>query len=120
MHIEAIAKKPPTDNQINWVTAFFMASFHIGSYRRDCRAIFLDLESSVDRRFALVDFGKPGDRHGLSPPTHTSRVQDSEMGRVFSDHLRYADARRWADFLGGYSPHSPSVHGPGRRSAFTA
>jgi hypothetical protein len=31
MHIEAIAKKPPTDNQINWVTAFFMASFHIGA-----------------------------------------------------------------------------------------
>jgi fatty-acid desaturase len=31
MHIEAIAKKPPTDNQINWVTAFFMASFHVGA-----------------------------------------------------------------------------------------
>jgi len=31
MHIEAIAKKPTTDNQINWVTAFFMAFFHIGA-----------------------------------------------------------------------------------------
>jgi hypothetical protein len=31
MHIEAIAKKPPTDNQINWVTAFFMVSFHVGA-----------------------------------------------------------------------------------------
>jgi hypothetical protein len=31
MHIEAIAKKPSTDNQINWVTAFFMVSFHIGA-----------------------------------------------------------------------------------------
>ena len=115
MHIEAIAKKPPTDNQINWVTAFFMVSFHVG----DCLAIFLYLESSVGRGFPVVDLGKPGDRHGLSPPTHASRVQNSEMDRVFSDHLRYADARRWADFLGGYSPHSPSVHGPGRRSALT-
>jgi len=31
MHIEAITKKLPTDNQINWVTAFFMVSFHVGA-----------------------------------------------------------------------------------------
>jgi hypothetical protein len=31
MHIEAIATKPSTGNQINWVTAFFMASLHIGA-----------------------------------------------------------------------------------------
>src|SRR5690242_13082259 len=31
MHIEAIAKKPSADNQINWITAFFMIAFHIGA-----------------------------------------------------------------------------------------
>src|SRR5207248_9859753 len=31
MHIEALAKKPSLDSQINWITAFFMIAFHIGA-----------------------------------------------------------------------------------------
>ena len=33
MNTETIAKQPSTlnDNQVNWVTAFFMAAFHIGA-----------------------------------------------------------------------------------------
>ena len=31
MHIEALAKQPSTDNQVNWVTALFMVAFHIGA-----------------------------------------------------------------------------------------
>jgi hypothetical protein len=33
MNIEAIAKQPSNsnDNQVNWITAFFMAAFHIGA-----------------------------------------------------------------------------------------
>jgi hypothetical protein len=31
MNIETIAKKPSNDDQVNWITAFFMAAFHIGA-----------------------------------------------------------------------------------------
>jgi sn-1 stearoyl-lipid 9-desaturase len=31
MDIETIAKQPSNDNQVNWVTTFFMAFFHIGA-----------------------------------------------------------------------------------------
>ena len=31
MHIEATAKNPSADNQINWITAFFMIALHIGA-----------------------------------------------------------------------------------------
>jgi len=31
MNIETIAKKPSNANPINWITAFFMAAFHIGA-----------------------------------------------------------------------------------------
>ncbi len=107
MHIEAIAKKPPTDNQINWVTAFFMVSFHVGAI---ASLFFFTWKALLVAGFLWWISGSLGIGMGYHRLlTH----------RVFSDHLCYADARRWADFLGGYSPHSPSVHGPGRRSAFT-
>lgn len=31
MHIESLAKKPSTDDQVNWLTTFFMVAFHIGA-----------------------------------------------------------------------------------------
>jgi len=31
MQIEAPATQPSTDNQINWITTFFMVAFHIGA-----------------------------------------------------------------------------------------
>jgi len=31
MPIEALAKQPSADNQVNWVTALFMVAFHIGA-----------------------------------------------------------------------------------------
>src|SRR5579864_9321727 len=30
-HLEVLKKRTPEDDQINWVTAFFMAVFHIGA-----------------------------------------------------------------------------------------
>ena len=31
MQLQAIERKQPADDQINWVTAFFMAAFHLGA-----------------------------------------------------------------------------------------
>ena len=31
MHIEFLVKKPSTDDQVNWLTTFFMVAFHIGA-----------------------------------------------------------------------------------------
>lgn len=31
MHIESLVKKPSTDDQVNWLTTFFMVAFHIGA-----------------------------------------------------------------------------------------
>src|SRR5580765_2063943 len=31
MQLQAIERKQPADEQINWVTAFFMAAFHLGA-----------------------------------------------------------------------------------------
>src|SRR6201982_4326496 len=31
MELEAVERKHPGDDQINWITAFFMAMFHVGA-----------------------------------------------------------------------------------------
>ena len=31
MQLQALERKRPSDDQINWVTAFFMAAFHLGA-----------------------------------------------------------------------------------------
>src|SRR5208282_5281234 len=82
------------------------------------RTLFLHLESVLRGFVSVVGFGKPGHWHGLPPAAHASRLQDSEVGRVFPDHLRDSGARGRADLLGGYAPHSSSVLRSGRRSAF--
>src|ERR1700733_4719719 len=86
-----------------------------GRYRR---ALLFHLEGIVCCHVSMVGLGKPGHRDELSPSAHAPRLQDAEVGGVFSDGLRHAGPRRGTDFLGGHAPHSSSVLRPGWRSAF--
>src|SRR5579859_83283 len=80
---------------------------------RYCGAALFYLESSLRCDCPMVDIGKPRHRYGLSSATHASCLQDSEVGRVFSDRLCDPHSRRRSNLLGGYAPHSSSVRGSG-------
>jgi hypothetical protein len=114
--LRALEKKRPADDQTNWVTAFFMGRL---SHWRRCGAVFLYMESCLHCDFPLVGIRKLRHRDGLSSATRASRLQDSEVGRVFSDRMRHSHSRRRSDLLGGThrirhqfadqkgDPHSP-------------
>jgi hypothetical protein len=62
MHIETIAKKPSNANQVNWITAFFMAAFHIGAI---AALFFFAWKALLVAALLWVDIRKLGDWHGL-------------------------------------------------------
>ena len=102
---------------INWATTSAMVIFHVCAVA----ALFTFSWTAVvvDRR-AVVDFGEPRRRHGLSPPADAPRVQDAEVGRVLPDVLRDARARRRRHRLGRHAPHTPRAHRRARRPAHAA
>src|SRR5215469_7404143 len=66
----------------------------------------------------LVDFWQLGNRYGLPPAAHPSRLQNAEVAGVFLDYLWNGGARGGADLLGSNPPHPPSILRQGRRPAF--
>src|ERR1700722_16375739 len=76
------------------------------------------MEGIVRCDVPVVDFGKPRNWHELSPVADASRLQDSEVGGIFSDRLCHAGARGRADFLGGDASNSSSEFRYGGGSAF--
>ena len=114
MELEVLDRKAAADNEVNWVTAIFMGLFHVGAIA----ALFFFTWKAFCVDVPVVGFGQPGHRHGLPPPAHASRLQDSQVGGVLPDRLRHAGARRRTDFLGGDAPHPSPVFRSGRRSAF--
>ena len=115
MTLDDLEKKSAAANEINWITASFMIAFHVGAI---AALFFFSWKGLFTAAVSQLGFRQPRHRHGLSPAADASRLQDSEMGRIFSDRLRHARARRRPDFLGGHAPHPPSVFRQGRRSAF--
>src|SRR3989441_11747292 len=116
MELAALNRKPAAENELNWVTATFMALFHVGAV---VALFFFHLEGAARFHVPLVGFGKSGHRYGLSPVAYTSRIQNAQVGGILSDRVRNSGAGRRTNFLGGHTPHPSSAFGRRGRSALS-
>ena len=102
---------------VNWMTTFFMVVFHIGAIAAFFFFGWKPLLMAVFLWWVAGSLGIGMGYHRLL--THRG-YQNSEMGRIFPDHLRDARARRRTDFLGGHAPQASPEYGQGRRPALAS
>ena len=72
-----------------WVTTFIIVAFHIGALA----ALFLfSWKAFLGGHVSMVGRWGSGCRRRISQTSYASRLQNSEVGGIFSNRLRHADS----------------------------
>ncbi len=87
MRAESLKKREASAYGINWLTTSVMILFHVGAI---AALFFFTWKAFFRFAGAVVDFRRAGYRDGLSPAADASRLQDFEVGGIFSDDLARA------------------------------
>lgn len=109
MQLQAIERKQSFDNQINWVTAFFMAAFHLGAV-----ALFF---FSWKALFVAILLWCISGSLGIGTGYHRLLTHRGYRTPKWVEYFLTVCATLTLEggpiFWGGYPPHSSSIRGSG-------